>query len=208
MHDHAHRQPQKLVDLAHPLRIALGQVVVHRDHMNPVPRQRIQIAGQRRHQRLAFAGLHFGDLALVQHHAANQLHVEVPHLHGAPTRLAHHREGLGQNLVQRLPFSRPQSVFVRDPFEPGRNPRSELHRLGLQLLVGKLRIPGSRSLMVATTGIKRLMIRSLEVPKILVSIVSKNTGFSVYQCKCRGLRTGSEARPPQMPLPRPIYPMR
>ena len=58
--DDAHRQPQKLVDLAHPLGIALGQVVVHRDHVHAVPRQRIQIAGQRGHQRFAFAGLHFG----------------------------------------------------------------------------------------------------------------------------------------------------
>jgi hypothetical protein len=42
--------------------------------------------------------------ALVQHHAADQLHVEVAHLHRAPARLAHHRKGLGQNLVQRRPF--------------------------------------------------------------------------------------------------------
>ena len=41
----------------------------------------------------------------------------------------------------------------------------------------------SRSLMVATTGQSRLMSRSFAVPKILVNALSKNTGFSVYQCK-------------------------
>ena len=120
VNDHAHRQPQKLVDLAHPLGVALGQVVVHRHHVHAVPGQRIQIAGQRGHQRLAFAGLHLGDLALVQHHAADQLHVEVAHLHRAPARLAHHRKGLGQNLVQRLPLgSRLRlSLFLPGPRSP------------------------------------------------------------------------------------------
>jgi hypothetical protein len=157
--DHAHGQPQKLVDLAHPLGVALGQVVVHRDHVHAVAGQRVQIAGQRGHQRLAFAGLHLGDLALVQHHAADQLHVEVAHLHRAPAGLAHHRKGLGQNLVQRLPLGRlllrPRSATSRArlpplarsssgfsmPFSrsaPARNPRPELDRLGPQLLVGKL----------------------------------------------------------------------
>ena len=103
VHDHADRQPQEAVDLAHPLRVALGQVVVHRHHVHAVAGQRIQIAGKRRHQRLAFAGLHLGDLARVQHHAADQLHIEVPHAHRANTGLAHHRERLGKNLVQR-PF--------------------------------------------------------------------------------------------------------
>ena len=158
MDDHPHRQPQVLVDLAHPLRVALGQVVVHRHHVNPVPRQRVQIAGQRRHQRLALAGLHLADLALVQHHAADQLHVEVPHLHRAPPRLAHHGERLGQYLVQRLPLRR--GLLNRPPLgnlplfslplgrlqlggalkplqpllNPLRNPRPELHGLRPQLL--------------------------------------------------------------------------
>jgi hypothetical protein len=34
---------------------------------------------QRGDQGLALAGAHLGDLALVQHHAADQLHVEVAH---------------------------------------------------------------------------------------------------------------------------------
>jgi hypothetical protein len=41
--------------------------------------QRVEVDRQRRHQRLALAGAHLGDLAVVQHHAADELDVEVPH---------------------------------------------------------------------------------------------------------------------------------
>ena len=138
VHDHAHRQPQELVNLAHPLGVALGQVVVHRHHVHAVPGQRVQITRERRHQRFAFAGLHLRDLALVQHHAADQLHVEVPHLHRAPARLAHHRESLGQNLVERVLLRLLDLVRVGNAFEPRRNPRFELGRLGLQLFIREL----------------------------------------------------------------------
>ena len=37
----------------------------------PLPVERVQVGGQRRHQRLALAGAHLGDLAVVQHHAAD-----------------------------------------------------------------------------------------------------------------------------------------
>ena len=131
--DHAHRQPEEFVNLPHPLRIALGQVIVHRHHMNAMPGQCIQITRQRRHQRLAFAGLHLGNLALVQHHAAHQLHVEVPHVHGAPSRLAHHRERLGQQVIERLLLRRDPRLFFCDSFECRLNPRPKLRRLCAQL---------------------------------------------------------------------------
>jgi len=38
----------------------------------------------------------------VQHHAADQLHIEVAHLHGAPAGFAHYRKGLWKNLVQLI----------------------------------------------------------------------------------------------------------
>ena len=72
------RQPEEIVDLAHPFGVALGEVVVHRHHVHAAPGERVEIDRQRRHQRLAFAGLHFGNASLVQDHAADELHVEVP----------------------------------------------------------------------------------------------------------------------------------
>src|ERR1019366_1165096 len=79
-----------------------GQVVVDRDNVDSTSGKRIEVNRQGRNQRFTFAGFHLGDLALVQHNSADQLHIEVPHLQHAPTRLARHREGLGKNLVQRL----------------------------------------------------------------------------------------------------------
>ena len=162
--------------------------------------QRIQVAGQRGHQRLAFAGLHLGDLALVQHHAADQLHVEVAHLHGAPAGLAHHRKGLGQNLVQRLllgaPCARPCAPRRRECSSS----RAAIRARNSTVLARNCSsvscfVSASRALISATIGISRLIRRSFAVPKILVRTLSKNTGFSVYQCKWWGLRrTGS--RPP------------
>ena len=68
----------------------------------PCAGQRVQVGRQRRHQRLALAGAHLGDLAVVQHHAADQLHVEMAHAERALARFAHHREGFRQQLVERL----------------------------------------------------------------------------------------------------------
>ena len=42
----AHRHTQKVVELAHPLRIAIGKVIIHRDHMHALTRQRIQVNWQ------------------------------------------------------------------------------------------------------------------------------------------------------------------
>ncbi len=69
--DHADGQSQELVEPAHPLGVALGQVVVDRDHVHAFAFERVQINGQRRHQRLTFTGFHFRDFALMQHHPAD-----------------------------------------------------------------------------------------------------------------------------------------
>ena len=161
VHDHAHRQPEELVNLPHPLGVAFRQIVVHRHHVNAVPGQRVQIARQRRHQRLAFAGLHLGDLALVQHHAAHQLHVEVPHVHGAPSRFAHHRERLGQDVVERLLFRRDPRLFVGDPFQRRRNPRPELRRLRAQLLVAHRLASAGSSALISVTARQQALHRPL-----------------------------------------------
>src|SRR5882762_9564815 len=80
MDDHAYAHSEEVVEAAHPLRVALGQVIVHGDDMHTAAGERIQINRKRSDQRFAFAGLHFGDLAGVQDHAADQLHVEVAHV--------------------------------------------------------------------------------------------------------------------------------
>ena len=48
--------------------------------MDALAGQCIEEHGQRRHEGLAFARGHFGDLAFVEHHAAEELHVVVDHV--------------------------------------------------------------------------------------------------------------------------------
>ncbi len=93
MHDVAHRETQKAVNAAHPLGIAARQVVVYGNDVYAFAGQPIQIAGQRGHQRFAFAGFHFRNLAAVQDDAANQLHIEMPHIQHAAAGFATNREG-------------------------------------------------------------------------------------------------------------------
>ncbi len=100
--DDADREAEEAVDAPHPLGVAAGQVVVDRDDVDALAGQRVQVGRQRRHQRLAFAGLHLGDAAAVQDHAADQLDVEVPHAEHAAAGLADQREGVGQEVVERF----------------------------------------------------------------------------------------------------------
>ena len=93
MHDDADGEAEEIVDLAHPLGVALGEVVVDGDDVHAAAGERVEIDRQRGDQRLAFAGLHLGDLAFVQDHAADQLHVEMALAERALGGFAHGGEG-------------------------------------------------------------------------------------------------------------------
>jgi hypothetical protein len=95
-------EPQHPIDPAHPVGVALREVVVDGDQVHAVAGERVEVDRQRRDERLAFAGAHFGDLAVVQRHSADQLDVEVAHLQRALAGLAHDGERLGQQIVERL----------------------------------------------------------------------------------------------------------
>jgi hypothetical protein len=70
---------QEVVDGSVPSRVTAGQVVVDGDQVSALAHQRVQVQGESRHQGLAFAGPHLGDLAVVEHDAPDQLDVEVAH---------------------------------------------------------------------------------------------------------------------------------
>ena len=106
--DHPGGQPQQVVDGTHELQADLGQVVVGRDQVGAAAAEGVEIERQRGHERLAFAGLHFGDGAAVEDHAAQQLHVVVTQARGALAGLPHGGEGLGEDLPQHLIFGRAQ----------------------------------------------------------------------------------------------------
>ncbi len=69
--DHADAHSEKTVNASHPFGVAPGEVVVHRDDMDPLALERVQVGRQRRNQRLALAGFHFRDGALMQKGAAD-----------------------------------------------------------------------------------------------------------------------------------------
>ena len=93
---------QVLVDAAHPLGVALGQVVIDGNDMHALAGDSVEVAGQGGDEGLAFAGLHLGDVALVKRHGADELHVKVTHAHGALGSLTHGGKGLGEHVVERL----------------------------------------------------------------------------------------------------------
>ena len=92
----AHAHAQQFIDRPHPLGVALGQVIIDRGQVHPFAGECGQIQRQRRHQRFTFARLHFHDAAMMQGGAAQNLHVEVPHVQRPAARFAHQGIRLGQ----------------------------------------------------------------------------------------------------------------
>ena len=98
--DQANGKAKKTVHLAHPFGITTSQVIVDGDHVNTAAGKGIEVAGQGGHQGFAFARFHLSDLALMQHHAADQLHIEMAHAQHPLAGFAHHRKGLRQDLIE------------------------------------------------------------------------------------------------------------
>ena len=111
--DRADGQPQRHVERAHPFHVAAGEVVVDRDHVDALALQGVQIGRQGGHQRLSFAGDHFGDVAAVQDDAAHQLHVVVAQAEHAAAGLAADGERLDQQVVQRFAGGQPLAELDR-----------------------------------------------------------------------------------------------
>ena len=102
--DGAHPHAQGIEDIPHPVGIPAGQVVVHRDDVDPFPGEGIEIGGEHGHQGFTFTSFHFRNLALMEDNAADELHVEGSQSQGPQGGLPGHREGLGQQIVQGLPL--------------------------------------------------------------------------------------------------------
>ena len=102
------------------MRVAPREVVVDGDQVGTLTGERVQVEWQRGDEGLSFPGRHLGDLPLMQHDPADQLHVVGHHVPGesvaghdnlgaeeAPGRLPHGRERLRQEVVQaRLRLAR------------------------------------------------------------------------------------------------------
>ena len=149
---HADGEAQPLVDLAHPLGVAPGQVVVDGDEVHAPAAHAVEVDGQGGDEGLALAGLHLGDPAEVQGGPAHQLDVVVALADDPPGRLPDHREGLEQDVVE--------GVLDLVGLGPGQL-LAELHGLVAQLLVGEglhLRLEGVD---VRNKGAQRLELLAL-----------------------------------------------
>ena len=100
----AYRQAQKLMNLPHPFRITVCQIIIDRYNMDALALQCIEVSRQGRYQRLTFPCLHFSDTPLMQDHAADELHPVMLHAKRPPGSLPHGRICLWENLVQGRPF--------------------------------------------------------------------------------------------------------
>ncbi len=109
--DYADRYAQRLIERTHPVGVAASQVIVDRRQMSPLAGERFQIHRQRGCQCFSFARLHLGNRSIVHGDAAQELHVEMAHVQRPPSRLAHQRKSLGQQLPQGLAATGP--VFQR-----------------------------------------------------------------------------------------------
>ena len=98
----AHGHAEEFVYFAHPLGVALRQVVVHGDYMHAVAGEGVEVGGQSLGYGLAFARLHLGYTALMQHYAAQKLYVVMPLAYGALCGLADYGECLRQQVILSL----------------------------------------------------------------------------------------------------------
>ena len=125
--DDADSEAEVLVELPHPFRVASGEVIVRGDEVRAVSREAVQKERQRGDKRLALAGRHLGDHALVQAIAADELRVEMNHrprhrlladgklrlrFREPPRGILHRGKRLRQNVIEvfllRAPFERLQ----------------------------------------------------------------------------------------------------
>ena len=98
----ADAQAQEPVHAPHPLGIAVGKVVVDRDHVHALAGERVEVGWEGSNQRLALAGSHLRNLAVVKRDASEQLNVEVAHVEHAPAGFAHGRKHFRQEIVERF----------------------------------------------------------------------------------------------------------
>ena len=73
-------QTMEHINRSVPFGVALGQVIVDRDHVHAVSGEGVEENGKGRDERLTFTRCHLGDFSLMQYSTANQLYVIVNHV--------------------------------------------------------------------------------------------------------------------------------
>ena len=88
------------VNLAHPLTVAPGKIVVNGDDMHALARERIEVGGEGGNKSFALTGFHLRNASLMQDDAAEYLHGKVLHAKNTPRGLAAGGKRLGKNIIE------------------------------------------------------------------------------------------------------------
>ena len=82
--DQTNTKTKEAMDLAHLFHITTSEVVVRGDNERRLARERVDVAGERRHEGLALTGIHFGQASIVKDQTAEKLNIVMALLEDAP----------------------------------------------------------------------------------------------------------------------------
>src|ERR1700676_629688 len=137
--DNANAEAEATIERAHPFGVAAGEIIVHSDDVHAASGERIEASGKGGDERLAFTRFHFRDFAFVEHHAADELHIEMTHVQKAAASFANQRESGRDGRLERAA----KLLFVGVLFgrigvlELFLNLRFQLRKARFQLFVGE-----------------------------------------------------------------------
>ena len=117
VNDDTHRDAEESVNGPHPLRIPLCEIVVYRDHVDPRSTQRIEIDREGRHQGLALAGRHLGNLPLMEYYPSYELGIEMAHVYGSSRSFSYGGKSFGQDRIEFLALLKPLLELGRHPLQ-------------------------------------------------------------------------------------------
>ena len=105
------------MNLSHPLRITVSQVIVDGNDMNTASGKRVKVCGKRCHERFTFTRSHLGDPSLVKDDTADELYRIMLHVKNTSRGLAYGRICFGKQTVKALPFAVSLLVLYRESAE-------------------------------------------------------------------------------------------
>ena len=115
--NNAYRQSHEGIDLSHPLRVTLRQIVIDSNNVNALAFQCIQINRQRSYQSLTFTGLHLRDSSLMKNDTTDQLNPEGLHIQCSLRTLTDCRKGFRKKIIQSFAFTQALAEFHCFPTE-------------------------------------------------------------------------------------------
>ena len=83
--------------------------------MNAFSFEGAKVSGHRRHKRLTFTGLHFGDVSTVERSSTHNLHVKWTQAQHAPSCFTYRREGFNHELIKSFTIGNPLPELVGFP---------------------------------------------------------------------------------------------